>query len=461
MADNVTLPGTGAVVASDDVGGAQYQFVKLVDGTLDSTNKSIIDSDGRLATGGVVRVVGATSAAATSNSTAVDVSGYNLARVLVDTGAGTVPFFEVSYNGTTWFTCTQATSPNADGHYPLAASTSNQVRWIDLRNVKSLRLNNTSGSNSATFSASLSAEKMNVPRQIFTASGTINNTSGAGTGNPIFTIDTGSLFHSGVIAFKYTSGALNNITIAGSNDGSVWFTLPVVNANTALTGQFSQTTVQISADVTYLIHGFGCRYLMLYSNNASNTCSIAYRVTLNQAPHSFVGAQTPVTGTVTAANVTGNIASGSSDSGNPVKIGGIAATGAEAVVTNGQRINTRHDKVGRLVVRPYQHRERVARAWVQVSNTTETTLLAAQGAGIFADLTHLSIFNSSATTVNVELRSVSGGSTTMVFTVPAGGGVVLPFPVPVPQATANSAWSVQASGSVSVLNINAVFTLEQ
>ena len=37
MADNVTLPGTGEVVATDDVGGAQYQQVKLVDATLNST----------------------------------------------------------------------------------------------------------------------------------------------------------------------------------------------------------------------------------------------------------------------------------------------------------------------------------------------------------------------------------------------------------------------------------------
>jgi hypothetical protein len=37
MADNVTLPATGSVVASDDVGGVQYQRVKLVDGTLDSS----------------------------------------------------------------------------------------------------------------------------------------------------------------------------------------------------------------------------------------------------------------------------------------------------------------------------------------------------------------------------------------------------------------------------------------
>ena len=37
MADNVSLPGTGEVVATDDVGGVQYQQVKLVDSTLNST----------------------------------------------------------------------------------------------------------------------------------------------------------------------------------------------------------------------------------------------------------------------------------------------------------------------------------------------------------------------------------------------------------------------------------------
>lgn len=37
MADNVTLPGTGTVVAADDISSVWYQRVKLVDGTLDST----------------------------------------------------------------------------------------------------------------------------------------------------------------------------------------------------------------------------------------------------------------------------------------------------------------------------------------------------------------------------------------------------------------------------------------
>lgn len=50
MADNVDItPGTGATIATDQVvGGAQYQRVKLTDGTPDSENHAVVDSNGRL-----------------------------------------------------------------------------------------------------------------------------------------------------------------------------------------------------------------------------------------------------------------------------------------------------------------------------------------------------------------------------------------------------------------------------
>lgn len=51
MADNVNItPGAGAVVATDDVGGAQYQRMKLSDGTPDSTNHAVVDERGNLLT---------------------------------------------------------------------------------------------------------------------------------------------------------------------------------------------------------------------------------------------------------------------------------------------------------------------------------------------------------------------------------------------------------------------------
>jgi hypothetical protein len=37
MSDNVILPGTGESVATDDIGGVQYQRIKLVDSTENST----------------------------------------------------------------------------------------------------------------------------------------------------------------------------------------------------------------------------------------------------------------------------------------------------------------------------------------------------------------------------------------------------------------------------------------
>ena len=52
MADTVTLPGTGAVIASDDISGAQYQRIKLVIGA-DGTN------DGDVASGNPLPITGA------------------------------------------------------------------------------------------------------------------------------------------------------------------------------------------------------------------------------------------------------------------------------------------------------------------------------------------------------------------------------------------------------------------
>ncbi len=38
MADNVTLPATGEIVATDDIGGLQYQLVKVTLGDMDVNN---------------------------------------------------------------------------------------------------------------------------------------------------------------------------------------------------------------------------------------------------------------------------------------------------------------------------------------------------------------------------------------------------------------------------------------
>lgn len=56
MADNIAVtPGTGATVAADEIadgtlGTVKVQYVKLMDGTLDSSNKLVIDASGAVYT---------------------------------------------------------------------------------------------------------------------------------------------------------------------------------------------------------------------------------------------------------------------------------------------------------------------------------------------------------------------------------------------------------------------------
>jgi hypothetical protein len=159
------------------------------------------------------------------------------------------------------------------------------------------------------------------------------------------------------------------------------------------------------------------------------------------------------------AQIVGNVAHDAADSGNPVKIGGVARTANPTAVAASDRVDIFCDDLGKQVVYPVAPRDRlVAAARVSLTSTTETTLIAAGGAGVFRDLVMLILSSEAATEVRVDVRDVTAG--TVMFSVdlaPDGGGAVLPFRVPWPQATANSAWTVQLSAAVSTVYASAIF----
>jgi len=100
MADNVSItPGTGAVIATDEVtdgvlGTVQVQMFKLMDGTLNSTNKSVIDSSGRLAVKPILDVMtGNAPAAASVGVTSAQVLASNTSRkgaMFINTSANVI-----------------------------------------------------------------------------------------------------------------------------------------------------------------------------------------------------------------------------------------------------------------------------------------------------------------------------------------------------------------------------------
>lgn len=93
---------------------------------------------------------------------------------------------------------------------------------------------------------------------------------------------------------------------------------------------------------------------------------------------------------------------------------------------------------------------------ITLTDTTETTLIAS-GSGIFRDLTFLSISNTSATGVRVDIRDATGGTVRLSYWVPAGDTKIIDFGgIPYKQTSQTQNWTAQLSASVTDVRIAAM-----
>jgi hypothetical protein len=154
----------------------------------------------------------------------------------------------------------------------------------------------------------------------------------------------------------------------------------------------------------------------------------------------------------------GNVAHDAADSGNPMKVGGKARTTNPTAVADGDRVDCFRDDVGRSVVVMNQCRDLVGTQQTTItSSTSETTIVTAGGAGVFNDLTSLAITNSSATALIVTLKDSTAGTTRGIYAIAANGGIVLTFPTPKAQGTANNNWTLTCGTSVASIYVVAEF----
>lgn len=145
--------------------------------------------------------------------------------------------------------------------------------------------------------------------------------------------------------------------------------------------------------------------------------------------------------------------------------GARAATANPANATDGKLVAAMADKAGRLVVTPGQIRDLVGIQTTTISaSTAETTIITAGAAGVFNDLSCLIISTTdSAAAGTVTIKDATGGTTRMVIdypnaaAVPTGAPLVIPFPIPVPQAVAANNWTATVSPNAAAIKITAVF----
>ena len=142
---------------------------------------------------------------------------------------------------------------------------------------------------------------------------------------------------------------------------------------------------------------------------------------------------------------------GSTPTSSPVRIAGVCRTTNAVISTSTVVGNILLDKQGRIVVTKSHCRDLTK--WngiVITSSTAPTTLIAAQGSGVYSDITHLAITNSSATASTV---TIGDGTSSFVMNIAAGAGAVQSFPIPIPATAYNTIWTATCGTSVASIQI--------
>lgn len=226
--------------------------------------------------------------------------------------------------------------------------------------------------------------------------------------------------------------------------------------------------------------------------NIVDSSGVAY-TTSNPLPIGDAGGSLTVDGTVTVSSVTNSVSSAITDSSGvqysgsnpfPVTLANtgstqnVLVTGAsdsflayEVMTTNktaksdGADIRAKADDIGRQITRPVQARDLMATAYVSLATGsgfgTETTLLAAGGAGVFHDLIFVLGTNDSDAAVTASLRDVTGGNVVTSIQIPAYATSGVSIPVPYPQGNANNNWTVDLPDlSGTNVTLTALFSKE-
>lgn len=203
-----------------------------------------------------------------------------------------------------------------------------------------------------------------------------------------------------------------------------------------------------------------CQYVVL-RDNAGNERGLNIDAS-GQLAVTLASAQTLATvttvSTVTAVSTLtgGGIAHDSADSGNPHKIGGKAKSSLSAITTVAadDRTDLFADVDGVLLVRQDAPLADNVSGVASITNGSSTSVIAAQGSGVKTYITDVTISNTSATAVTVDLRDGTAGSVKWTFPVPANtAGVVHSFRRPL-GFSANTAVAADPSASASTITVS-------
>jgi hypothetical protein len=146
------------------------------------------------------------------------------------------------------------------------------------------------------------------------------------------------------------------------------------------------------------------------------------------------------------ADVDGFTASGASATENPLLGGGRAATAAPTAVADGQKVALQLTPEGASVTRPYAIKEIQVRGTASGTDNAAHTIIASAGGSLKNYITDLECYNTSAVTITITMSD----SASSVFIVPAGGGFMKTFNVPLATAAATAFTFTASTGETTI-----------
>ena len=187
------------------------------------------------------------------------------------------------------------------------------------------------------------------------------------------------------------------------------------------------------------------------ANTGANATPVVVDLGANNDVTVTSGTITIVSTVTTVSTVTGGgIAHDSADSGNPIKVGAkaIAALSGATLVSAADRADNQADLDGALIVRNNFALGDLVNGNASNTDGSSTQVLAAGAAGVKHYITDVTITNTSASNIYVELKD----NTTVkwTFPVPANGGVTHHFSSPL-GGTAATAWNFDPSAAATTV----------
>jgi hypothetical protein len=156
-----------------------------------------------------------------------------------------------------------------------------------------------------------------------------------------------------------------------------------------------------------------------------------------------------VVGTGTfAAQVASSTATGSSVPSDAYYSGGLASTALPTATTAADLVGAMYDKFGRTIVIPQAPRDLVGFQTTTFTASTSSTTVLTGVSNIFSDITSVALANSGA---SATLFTLSDGTNSYSFYVPAGDMRGAVYQVPLAATTVDTNWTGQCGTSTSSL----------